>query len=697
MLFFNIFMIKLKKALFLVLSLVFVQSIAFANSGSSNSKIPNPIDLKYKWHQLFDENLTDFDTNSEKFVNKLRRVSSNLTPKQQQIAEKKIFKIEKSLKKLKKLKNTTVISQKVEKYKEEKKYTLNDIFSISENLYLSRNILLNQTAQVKIDENEIDGLYSKLDDLWDNYKDAPDNTFEKINIGLDLIYQRLSLEIEKTSKSILKKRIENQKQMIGELKVTASDISNNLDFSKNLDINIDSKIDENEKTIINLDKELQNLLHQDLKNSEKRQKILQKSLQKEKVVLENVILNTKKTFYLLYQKQIDAKEALLVIKEEKKIVSLSSKNLKAWQESSKYFFRRSLNENQDEKNKLYLIKEGSASLAYESLKNLQQVEKNIFIASFFVEQLNDYVHENYATFWMRVKNVTNDIFDFFEEHVSFFKKPLFRMGTTPISVNSIIFFFVIIFIFYYIAKIIRRYIRRLGVKHHHGGREAFYSISKLVFYLVFVLGIVVALVFIGFDFTALAVIIGALSVGLGFGLQTIFNDFISGILVLVEKNIRIGDVIQLESGDIGKVVEINVRTTLIKTFDNLEVLVPNSQLISKKFINWTLSEETRRLKIPFSVAYGTDVNNVKQKICESAKKVAVTIKEKEPQVWLVNLGDNGLEFQLVVWINEYIDDKPPETSKVLYLYEIEKTLKENNIEIPYPVRDIILRKNEEEK
>ena len=151
-----------------------------------------------------------------------------------------------------------------------------------------------------------------------------------------------------------------------------------------------------------------------------------------------------------------------------------------------------------------------------------------------------------------------------------------------------------------------------------------------------------------------------------------------------------GDLIQLESGDIGRVIEVNVRTTLVRTFDNLEVLVPNADLVSKQFTNWTLTDRIRRVRIPFGVAYGSDKTLVKKAAVEAAMNIPMTLPDKEPQLWLTKFGESSLDFELVVWVNESLVSAPPMGTAAWYTWELESTLRSNGIEIPYPVRDVRL-------
>jgi small-conductance mechanosensitive channel len=197
----------------------------------------------------------------------------------------------------------------------------------------------------------------------------------------------------------------------------------------------------------------------------------------------------------------------------------------------------------------------------------------------------------------------------------------------------------------------------------------------------------------GIDFSNLALIAGALGVGLGFGLQSIVSNFVSGLIILFEQTLRVGDYIELDTGLTGTVKAINVRSTLINTNDNIDIVVPNSEFTTTRLTNWTLGERTRRMRIPFGVAYGSDKELVRKAALEAAAEVPYTLthmKGREPDVWLVNYGDSSLDFLLLVWVNRQGARRPTRTTAA-YLWELETRLAEYGIEIPFPQRDLHLR------
>ena len=197
---------------------------------------------------------------------------------------------------------------------------------------------------------------------------------------------------------------------------------------------------------------------------------------------------------------------------------------------------------------------------------------------------------------------------------------------------------------------------------------------------------------VGIPLTGLAIFSGALGVGIGFGLQTIFSNFASGVIILLERSVKVGDFIELASGTTGLVREINVRSTLVTTNDNVDILVPNEEFAKSQVINWTLREAGRRLRVPFGVAYGSDKELVRRAGLEAADAVDWTDrrKNKAPQVWLTGFGDSALDFELVVWL---IDDAVKKPAKVSadYYWALHTALEKYGIEIPFPQTDLHVR------
>ena len=271
--------------------------------------------------------------------------------------------------------------------------------------------------------------------------------------------------------------------------------------------------------------------------------------------------------------------------------------------------------------------------------------------------------------------------------------PLFHIGDTPVTGGKILRFVIILAVGLLLSRGIRHAIRRVGDTESAGTQASLYTVSRLTHYTIIILSVFIALSSIGLDFRSLAIVAGALSVGIGFGLQSIVNNFVSGLIILFERTLRVGDYIELDNGLTGTVKAINVRSTLINTNDNIDIVVPNSEFVSTRLTNWTLNERILRMRIPFGVAYGTDKELVRKATLEAAADVPYTLahmKGREPDIWLVEYGDSSLNFLLLVWVNRQGARRPTRT-RAAYLWALEDKFREYGISIPFPQRDLHLR------
>lgn len=267
---------------------------------------------------------------------------------------------------------------------------------------------------------------------------------------------------------------------------------------------------------------------------------------------------------------------------------------------------------------------------------------------------------------------------------------LFKLGDTPVTALGLIWVAVILFIAWWISYGLRRALGRLGETHEGINQAALYTVARLSHYAIITVGFMVGLSSIGLDFTNFALVAGAIGIGIGFGLQSIVSNFVSGLILLFERNMKVGDFIELDSGVAGEVREINVRSTLINTNDNVDVVVPNSEFMNTKVTNWTLLEEYRRIHIAFKVAYDSDPDLVEKVALEAAQTVPHTLQGRNASVWLVNFGDSGLEYELVVWVAPQAVKRPGATAAA-YKRAIAMALRRHGIEIPLPQRDLRLR------
>jgi len=219
------------------------------------------------------------------------------------------------------------------------------------------------------------------------------------------------------------------------------------------------------------------------------------------------------------------------------------------------------------------------------------------------------------------------------------------------------------------------------------------SIVRLIHYALVLIGFLIALSALGFELKNVTIIGGALGVGIGFGMQAIVNNFVSGLILLFERPIKVGDVIQLSDGQQGRVLNLGLRATTVQTFDRAEVVVPNGDLISSQVTNWTLGDRSMRLKIPVGVAYGSDVETVMRILMAVATESDQVLKNPQPMVLFLNFGDSSLDFQLRVWISDFNDRRIVQSALIR---DIDRRFRADGVEIPFPQRDLHLRSVDDE-
>ena len=268
--------------------------------------------------------------------------------------------------------------------------------------------------------------------------------------------------------------------------------------------------------------------------------------------------------------------------------------------------------------------------------------------------------------------------------------PLLTIGETVLRSANLLSAVTLLLGSWWLARIVTRATHRAG-QVSRLDQSDMYILSRLLRYLIVGLGLLAALAALGVSFSKLALVAGALGVGIGFGLQTIVNNFVCGIIILFEKSLRVGDFIELPNGLLGEVREINIRSTLIRTLDNADILVPNADFVSQQVNNWTLNDSIRRFSIPFSIAYGSDLEKVQQVVVAAAHGVASTIQREPllPTVLITALADSGVEAILSVWAEgEWV--KRPGLVRSNYTVAIYNALRAADISIPFPQLDLHL-------
>jgi potassium efflux system protein len=268
-----------------------------------------------------------------------------------------------------------------------------------------------------------------------------------------------------------------------------------------------------------------------------------------------------------------------------------------------------------------------------------------------------------------------------------------ELGNFVFSASSLALGLTVFILAFVVSRYLRAFLERRMQAHPHLDPGVQFTILRLVNYVVIVVGIIAALrIAVGADFTSLAVIFTALSVGIGFGLQFIAGDIAAGFLLLFERPVKVGDFVTVTGPDSkiidGKVVSINLRTTIVQNNDNVSVIVPNSKLTNENLINWSYRGKRSRISVPIGVSYDADVDLVTETLLRAVEDVKFVLEEPKPTVQFTDFGESSLNFRLLVWT-----DRPRRNPQIRSAinYNIRRLFLEAGIEIPFPTRDINLR------
>jgi small-conductance mechanosensitive channel len=263
----------------------------------------------------------------------------------------------------------------------------------------------------------------------------------------------------------------------------------------------------------------------------------------------------------------------------------------------------------------------------------------------------------------------------------------FGFGNVSVTIGGIVVFLISVYLSFWLAKTLRGVLSEDILPNMNLPRGVANSISSLSYYALLIFGLMVALAAAGFHISQLAIVLGALSVGIGLGLQDVVKNFVSGLILMVERPVQPGDIAEV-SGTIGKVRDIGMRATTLTTFEGADVIVPNGMLLSEKMINWTLSSDKRRIEISLGVTYGTEpqrVLDLLMQVAEAAKGVA---RSPSPTVVFSGFGQSTLDFSVRAWTDNYDDAVFVRSALAV---DIHSALVKAGISIPYPQRDLHIK------
>lgn len=264
-----------------------------------------------------------------------------------------------------------------------------------------------------------------------------------------------------------------------------------------------------------------------------------------------------------------------------------------------------------------------------------------------------------------------------------------KVGGVTLNLGSLLVAVVVVLVAILVSRLVQTGLARYG-QRHQTSQSTLYALARVLHYVVLVIGVLWALSVAGIPLTEFTFFAGALGVGLGFGLQAIFSNFISGLIILFDRSLKVGDFVELANGVHGRVSDIHIRATRITTNDNIDILVPNSRFITDNVVNLTWRDVSRRSHIPFRVPYGADKDKVRQAALEAAAEVPFTLTDDEtrkPQVWLTGFGESAMDFALVVWLNAGAARRYRGVTAA-YNWALHNALEKHHLELPFPQRDL---------
>ena len=259
-----------------------------------------------------------------------------------------------------------------------------------------------------------------------------------------------------------------------------------------------------------------------------------------------------------------------------------------------------------------------------------------------------------------------------------------EVGSLAISLGNVLAFLITVWAAFLLSRFLRFMLEEDIYPRVRLARGVPYAISTMVNYVVLLVGFLFAVAAMGIDMTKFTILVGAFGVGLGFGLQNIVNNFVSGLILLFERPVNVGDIVQVGQRE-GRLRRVGMRASVIRTLEGSEVIVPNGQLVSEEVLNWTLSDQQRRLEINVGVAYGTDPEVAIELLTAVASKHPDIMEEPSPETLFVEFGDSALKFQVRAWTNRF--ERWIQIKSELTI-GVNAALRDAGIAIPFPQREL---------
>ena len=679
----------------------------------AKEELPDPLALSPKWWVYFEANEEELTNKVNEFKTRISKSTLNISAEHKSKIDVYVKKINASLSALIELKKVQpAFAPEEVPYKEQ--YTLEEISNLERKRRDLELTSKRELSSLKENIKATDSSASRLDTLYAAYRKIETSSNEKLLAGLELISIRLAWLVSTQKHPLQKARLDSLEDQIEKLRDEINFALSNFYFTENELSLIEKSIEKQQIAFdsalsksVDAKSKILEIVEDDVISSfeaillEEESLLADINLAKEEIKLEY----NKAVKSIILLKLRDGNELINSISEEFKnretLLKNVHQNIDDWnlrfidkqdEINDALLERHDFGENQ--KNIENIIKTRKETIK-KSTSVLNDLENSVNDLEFLNSIVRDNLTETQGVLSKLRLSSSLTLNDLWVGTSNLLNKSLFNISGVPVTSIDIVYAIIIVLIAYLISRVVRKLFNRISLSGEDRASPVFYTLSRLSYYIIITIGVIIALSSIGINFTNIAIIAGALSVGIGFGLQSIVNNFVSGIILLFEQNLKVGDYVELESGMKGVVKGIYVRSTIITTLDNLDIIVPNSELVAAKVTNYTMNEPMFRMHVPFGVAYGSDKELVIKAGLEAARQIEVTYDDgakRRPQVWLVGFGDSSLNFELIVWVvNKKNSHATPGSWKALYIYEIETALHKYGIEIPFPQRDLHLK------
>lgn len=673
---------------------------------------PDPLKLERGWWtSYFSVEPKELEARSQLLLNRLGDVLSSLEAEDLEIAKVTIERIRLNLGALPEAKaRKAELPPPTAAFR--KAYTLEEYLIVSDTLRERQFAFKAQNEEFRDVLRRADIRQRHLESLFRNYESQEPVSAKRLLLGLEIISHRVALILQEERLRVGRVRLRQQEERIEELgeelKVAASQLSLQIFDSNELDSAVkaaERNVDLAQQRLLDAEAEAVRPFGdsptQQAQQYYSNQRVIHAAVRRVSALTELAFQEARQSLYLFANGELNINRLELEVKvaEWLEHVELAQIIAREWKLSSTRerdraakAYALAIERNGEIDPELVNIHEQRSQEAQDTLSSIEALRDRVYNTELVIKQLRLRIGETRAPLLRLGDYLIGLLFSAWESLEVLLTYRIVLVEDVPLTPLAILRVILIIMLAYWFSHISRTALTRLQDRRDVPFEPStLYSLERLAHYSILLLGIVIALMSVGLSLQNLAIVAGALSVGIGFGLQSIVNNFLGGLIILFERSLKVGDYIELESGCRGQVSQIWVRSTIIRTNDGLDVVVPNAEIIGTRLINWTMADIYRRMHIKFSTAYGTDKERVREIVKEAANRVPRTLKGlskyREPEVWLVEMGASSLDFELVVWVNAYAS-KRYQSTYAAYLWEIETALVEANIQIPFPQLDL---------